>query len=158
MVRVLFVCLGNICRSPTAQGVFEHTVAKAGLSGQVSADSAGTTDWHVDEPPDPRAIRAARRRGIDLSRQRGRQVSATDFAAFDYVLAMDRSNLQTLQRLCPAKHQNKLRLFLDHAPQLGLTDVPDPYYGGPQGFEAVLDLTEAASAGLLADIREKHMR
>ncbi len=153
MIKVLFVCLGNICRSPTAHGVFEQTVANAGLSGQISVDSAGTADWHVDEPPDPRTIRAARERGIDLSRQRGRQVTVADFAAFDSILAMDRANLQALQRLCPARHQYKLRLFLDYAPHLGLTDVPDPYYGGPQGFQQVLDLIEAAAAGLLADIR-----
>lgn len=155
MVKVLFVCMGNICRSPTAQGVFETLVAREGLADRIVIDSAGTHAYHVGEPPDTRAQAAARRRGIDLSQQRARRVGRQDFMDFDYVLAMDSSNYNELKVLCDVKHEDKLRYLLDFAPQLGEQNVPDPYYGGPQGFERVLDLIEAAAQGLLADIRQR---
>jgi len=155
VVRVLFVCMGNICRSPTAEGVFKRQVEAAGLARRVLSDSAGTHDYHVGDPPDPRAQRAAGRRGYDLSPLRGRQVSRSDFSEFDYVLAMDEANLRLLERLCPPQHAHKLRLFMEFATDPGLREVPDPYYGGAQGFEQVLDLVEQASRGLLAHLRER---
>jgi protein-tyrosine phosphatase len=154
MIRVLFVCLGNICRSPTAEGVFRARVARAGLARVIATDSAGTHDYHVGDPPDPRAKAAARRRGVDISDLRGRQVVREDFARFDYLLAMDRSNLRHLARLCPKGAESRLRLFLEFAPGAGIDEVPDPYYGGADGFEHVLDLAEAAAEGLLAHIRD----
>jgi len=155
-VKVLFVCMGNICRSPTAQGVFEKLVAETSLSGTVMTDSAGTHAYHVGEPPDSRASAAARRRGIDLSGQKARRVEEADFEIFDYVLAMDRSNYEDLAGLCLPEYRSKLRLFLEFAPELGTPDVPDPYYGGTTGFERVLDLIETASGALLASIRQQH--
>lgn len=155
MVSVLFVCLGNICRSPTAEGVFRALCAREGLGERVRIDSAGTGGWHIGEAPDRRAQAAARRRGIDLAGQRGRQVSAADFGRFDYLLAMDRDNLAALRRLRPADFAGHLGLFLDFAPGAPLRDVPDPYYGGVDGFDEVLDLIEAASHGLLAEIRAR---
>lgn len=156
MIRVLFVCLGNICRSPTAQGVFERLVAEHGLSDFIAVDSAGTGNWHAGEPPDPRAIRAAGRRGIDLSRQRARQVEQRDLEAFDYVLAMDRDNLKALHGMTSNGAHKHVGLLLDFAPHLALKDVPDPYYGGPQGFEHVLDLIEVVSAALFDEIRTQY--
>ncbi len=156
MVKVLFVCMGNICRSPTAQGVFETLVAKEGLAQQVEIDSAGTHAYHVGNPPDQRASQAALQRGIDLSAQRARKVLATDFLEYDYVLAMDRSNYEDLRALCHPDYEQRLHLFLEFAPDTGERDVPDPYYGGTEGFERVLDLIEAASIGLLADMRARH--
>jgi len=150
MMKILFVCMGNICRSPTAEGVFSHLVTQAGL--QISVDSAGTHDYHVGEPPDLRSQRAALKRGIDLSGLRARQVTQADFTKFDYILAMDRHNYQLLQSLCPPEQRHKLHLFLDFAPELNRRDVPDPYYEG--GFEYVLDLVEAASRGLLNALNE----
>ena len=155
VVRVLFVCMGNICRSPTAEGVFKRHVEEAGLATRVQSDSAGTHDYHVGVPPDARAQRAADRRGYDLSSLRGRQVDRGDFSEFDYVLAMDEANLRLLQRLCPPQHAHKLRLFMEFAADPDLREVPDPYYGGAQGFEQVLDLVERASRGLLAHLRER---
>jgi protein-tyrosine phosphatase len=151
-VKILFVCMGNICRSPTAQGVFEYLVAEAGLLERIHIDSAGTHAYHVGEPPDKRAAQAASRRGIDLSRQRARRVDPADFAHFDYVLAMDRGNLEDLTAICPPEHHAKLKLFLEFA-QSSPLDVPDPYYGGTQGFERVLDLVEEGARGLLDTIR-----
>jgi protein-tyrosine phosphatase len=151
--QVLFVCMGNICRSPTAEGVFRHTVARAGLAHAIGADSAGTGDWHVGAPPDRRAIQAARRRGYDLTALRARQVVPADFARFDWILAMDRSNLRALESLRPPEYRGHLGLFLQFAPELGVEEVPDPYYGGPEGFEQVLDLIERASGGLVAHVR-----
>jgi low molecular weight protein-tyrosine phosphatase len=156
MVRVLFVCMGNICRSPTAQGVFEHLVKGAGLTSLIQIDSAGTHAYHVGEPPDVRATQAARKRNIDLGSQRARPVTGDDFLVFDYVLAMDRSNYDDLMSLCPPGHRSKLRLFLEFANGLAEDEVPDPYYGGITGFERVLDLIELASRGLLAEIRQQH--
>jgi len=157
MIRVLFVCLGNICRSPTAEGVFRARVAHAGLAHAIATDSAGTHGYHIGEPPDPRARAAAKRRGVDISDLRGRQVAREDFERFEYVLAMDRSNLRNLARLCPRGAESRLRLFLEFAPEGTPDEVPDPYYGGADGFEYVLDLAEAAADGLLAHIRELHL-
>lgn len=149
MIRVLFVCMGNICRSPTAEGIFRAQVRAAGLANVIATDSAGTHGYHVGEPPDSRAIEAAARRGIDITDLRARRVQAEDFKRFDLVLAMDRENLGQLSRLCPRDAVERPRLFMDFAPDLEAHDVPDPYYGGPDGFEHVLDLVEAASRGLL---------
>jgi protein-tyrosine phosphatase len=154
-VKVLFVCMGNICRSPTAQGVFEALVEEAQLTGRIQIDSAGTHAYHVGNPPDPRASEAASRRGIDLGRQRARRVEAADFESFDYVVAMDRSNLDDLQAICPDAQRDKLCLLLDFARHLSHQEVPDPYYGGAQGFERVLDLVEEGARGLLDDIRRR---
>lgn len=156
MVKVLFVCLGNICRSPTADGVFRQLVADHQLHGQVHVDSAGTGDWHIGKTPDHRAQAAAARRGYDLSSLRARQVKRSDFDEFDYILPMDEANFSDLKTMAPQHHQSKIRLFLEHAPQLGLKAVPDPYYDGEEGFEHVLDLVEAASTGLLSHIRQNH--
>jgi len=147
-ISVLFVCTGNICRSPTAEGVFRHCVEKAGLAARIVSDSAGTLDYHVGEPPDPRTQAAAKRRGYDLGELRARHVLRDDFERFDYVLAMDKANLRQLERLCPREHAHKLKLFLefgDGSPR----EVPDPYYGGPEAFERVLDLVERAAQRLL---------
>ena len=154
-VRVLFVCMGNICRSPTAEGVFKHFVAEAGLAKHILSDSAGTHDYHIGEPPDPRAREAAVRRGYDLGALHGRQVSLRDFSEFDYVLAMDETNRKLLERLCPPQHSHKLKLFMEFADAPALREVPDPYYGGAQGFDQVLDLVEQASRGLLEHLRER---
>jgi len=148
-VSVLFVCMGNICRSPTAQGVFEYLAAARGLDDRIVADSAGTHAYHVGEPPDGRSAAAARRRGIDLSAQRARRVADEDFARFDLVVAMDRDNLQALRARCPYELADRLHLMLSFAADAGVTDVPDPYYGGASGFEQVLDLVEQAADGLL---------
>jgi protein-tyrosine phosphatase len=153
MKAVLFVCTGNICRSPTAEGVFRKLLEANGLVESVDVDSAGTGNWHVGESPDDRACEAAVRRGIDIADQRARQVRIEDFDRFDLILAMDQGHYQELQRLCPDSQQHRLRLFLDCAPALGIRDVPDPYYGGSDGFETVLDMIEAACVGLLAEIR-----
>mgnify|MGYP002278820803 CR=1 FL=1 len=149
--------MGNICRSPSAEGVFRRLVEDEGLSGAITIDSAGTHSYHVGGPPDERAQEAALRRGIDLSAQRARQAQSSDFSRFDYILAMDRDNYDDLARLCPPGEEDRLKLFLDFAPHLKRSDVPDPYYGGNRGFEAVLDLIEAASAGLLAHIRHHRL-
>ena len=148
--------MGNICRSPTAEGVFKHQVAQAGLGDLIASDSAGTHSYHIGEPPDPRAQKAATRRGYDLSRLRGRQVSKADFAEFDYVLAMDETNLRALERVCPAQHMHKLKLVLEYSPGTETREVPDPYYGGPRGFEQVLDLVEQAAQGLLRHLRDRN--
>ena len=157
MVKILFVCLGNICRSPTAEGVFRALVEREGLSDQISADSAGVGSWHIGNPPDRRATAAARGRGIDISSQRARQARAQDFHRYDYVIAMDSENHHALSALCPTGQTDRLYTFMQFAPHLGSGDVPDPYYGGENGFEVVLDMIEAASTGLLADIRAKHL-
>ena len=138
-----------------AEGVFKHYVAEARLGERIASDSAGTHDYHIGEPPDPRAQKIAGKRGYDLSALRGRQVSRRDFDEFDYVLAMDELNLRLLQRLCPAQHAHKLRLFLEFAPDPDVREVPDPYYGGTQSFERVLDMVEQAAQGLLAHVRER---
>jgi protein-tyrosine phosphatase len=152
---ILFVCMGNICRSPTAEGAFKHVLAERAPDLSIRADSAGTHAYHVGEPPDPRAQRAAERRGIDLSEQKARRVREEDFASFDLVIAMDELNLELLVELSPPEYHDRIKLFLDYAPQLGRRDVPDPYYGGSNGFELVLDLIEDASIGLLEQLRNK---
>ncbi len=157
MVKVLFVCTGNICRSPTAEGVFRELVRREGLADLVGCDSAGTHDYHVGENPDPRSCGAARERGIELAALVARQVRRDDFERFDYVLAMDRGHYLQLERLCPAHLRHRLRMFMSFAPELGADEVPDPYYGDDHGFERVLDLCEAAAAGLLAEIRANFM-
>jgi protein-tyrosine phosphatase len=155
MFRVLFVCMGNICRSPTAEGIFKAMVMREGLSDRIDSDSAGTHGYHIGAPPDRRTVAAAKTRGYDLSMLRARRVEAADFTAFDLVLAMDLENRTALQRLCPATHKERLKLFLDFAPSLEGCEVPDPYYGGSDGFEHVLDLAEAGSKGLITAIRQK---
>jgi len=150
---VLFVCTGNICRSPTAQGVFEKMVHAAGLAERVRVDSAGTHDYHVGESPDARAQAHARRRGYDLSTLRARQGLRADFEAFDHILAMDRGHLKILRRLAPPGYGG-LQLFMDYAPRSLGPDVPDPYYGGADGFERVLDMIEHAAAGLLRSLAD----
>jgi protein-tyrosine phosphatase len=151
-MRILFVCLGNICRSPTAQGVLEQLLTAEAPQLEVEVDSAGTGDYHVGEAPDLRTQRAAMQRGIDLSGQRARQVVADDFAHFDLILAMDRRNLRALQALRPATAKAQLKLFLDYAGQPGSREVPDPYSGDAGDFERVLDLITAASRGLIAEL------
>jgi protein-tyrosine phosphatase len=151
--RVLFVCMGNICRSPTAEGVFRRLLEEHAPELDVHVDSAGTHAYHLGQPPDPRACRAAERRGVDLTTQRARQVTIGDFAQFELVLAMDEQNRAHLQELAPAEYRERVRLFLEFAPELGRGDVPDPYYGGSNGFEYVLDLAERASLGLIEHLR-----
>ncbi len=158
MLNVLFVCLGNICRSPTAEGVFRRLVESQGLEGRIGVDSAGTAAYHVGNQPDPRSQAAALHRGIDLSGGRARQVRLEDFQAFDYVLAMDGENHADLMRLCPSGREDRVHLMLDFAKGADRRDVPDPYYTGDNGFEVVLDLIEDAARGLLEDIRDKHLR
>lgn len=153
-MRILFVCLGNICRSPTAEAVFRQQLRAAGLDTQVVVDSAGTSDWHVGKPPDTRTRLAAQRRGYDLTALRGRQVQVEDFSRFDLILAMDASNLEQLQALQPADSHAQLDLYLRRY-QLALDEMPDPYHGGEEGFEQVVDLAEQAAACLLAEVRER---
>lgn len=156
-VKVLFVCMGNICRSPTAEGVFRQLVASRAPGLDFEIDSAGTHDYHVGEPPDARAIAAAARRGIDLRPLRARRVADEDFERFDLIVAMDRLNRETLRERSPAALQERIRLFMEFAAgQRGIEDVPDPYYGGPLGFEQVLDLAEEAAKGLLEHVLEQN--
>ena len=157
MVKVLFVCMGNICRSPTAEGVFRHRLAEHGLDGEVEPDSAGTHGWHVGNPPDERSITAADQRGIDIGWIRSRKLHVRDFTEFDYLLAMDQDNLEDMEIAAPADGSAQVQLFLEFAPHLETLDVPDPYYGGSAGFEYVLDLVDAASTGLIAHIRANHL-
>jgi protein-tyrosine phosphatase len=152
-VRVLFVCMGNICRSPTAEGVFRHLLTQAAPELQVEVDSAGTADYHIGQPPDLRSQRAAMRHGIDLGGLRARQVAPADFAHFDFILAMDRGNLRELKAMRPKDSRARLQLFLQYAPDVDRLEVPDPYYGDAGGFEEVLDLAAAASRGLLAALQ-----
>lgn len=153
--RVLFVCMGNICRSPTAEGVFRHMVRDAGLQDRIRTDSAGTHDYHVGAPPDERSSHHASLRGYDLTDLRARQVQDLDFERFDLICAMDWENLHLLEEVCPPQHRHKLKRLMEFAPE-GLGDVvADPYYGGDRGFETVLDHVEAACVGLLQHIRCK---
>jgi protein-tyrosine phosphatase len=150
---VLFVCMGNICRSPTAEGVFRHMVLQAGLSDRVRIDSAGTHNYHPGSPPDERSTAHALRRGYDLSAQRARKVRDLDFEEFDLILAMDWDNLALLEDDCPPAHARKVKRFMEYAPHLTHSVVPDPYLGGPAGFEEVLDLVEQAAKGLLEHVK-----
>ena len=152
-MKILFVCLGNICRSPTAEAVFRAVAARDAPDLGVEVDSEGTAGYHIGDPPDPRTRQAASRRGYDLSALRARIVEPRDFEEFDLILAMDRENLKALHHRAPAHARDRVRLFLEFAPGATVTDVPDPYYGGPNGFEEVLDLVEQASQGLLQHLR-----
>lgn len=151
-MRLLFVCMGNICRSPSAEGVFRRVLAERAPQLTIEIDSAGTHDYHVGSPPDRRAIEAARRRGIDLSQLRARQVSAEDFEHYDLILVMDEDNLHELRRRAPTRYHDRIRLLMEFAPGATSRRVPDPYYGGASGFEEVLDLLEEAAEGLLQDL------
>jgi protein-tyrosine phosphatase len=150
-VRLLMVCLGNICRSPTAHGVMEKLISDRGLQALIEVDSAGTGNYHIGESPDSRAAAAAQNRGYDLSSQQARQVTAQDFKAFDHIIAMDNSNLDNLRGGCPAEHQHKLKLLLEFS-NSGRDEVPDPYWSGQNGFELVLDLVEDACGALLDSV------
>jgi len=152
---VLFVCMGNICRSPTAEGVFRKLVEERAPQLRIRIDSAGTHDYHVGEAPDPRAIAAAARRGIDLEALRARQVEEADFERFDLVVAMDRLNREMLLDRSPEPYRERVRLMMEFAPSLEVEDVPDPYYGGAVGFERVLDLVEEAARGLLDEVLQR---
>ena len=157
MVRILMVCTGNICRSPMAKGVFQQMLEEAALADQVSVDSAGTHAYHLGSPPDERSRMAALRRGVDLSGIRARRIVTEDFESFDYVLAMDRDNYQTLQAYCGSpENRHKIQMLMEYAPDLPDREVLDPYYGGVNGFERVMDLIEEASRGLLAHLRERY--
>jgi len=149
--------MGNICRSPTAHGVFRALVEREGLHEHIVIDSAGTHAYHVGNPPDKRAMATAVRRGIDLSDLVARRVAEADFGAFDYVLAMDQDNFIALSEICPDPHRDKIHMFMDFAPEMRTREVPDPYYGGAAGFDRVFDLVQAASDGLLRHIRERHL-
>lgn len=152
MKRILFVCTGNICRSSTAEGVLRRYIQDAGLGDVIETASAGTHGYHVGEPPDPRSIAHAQRRGFDLSAQRARKVRAEDFQTYDLILAMDRGHFAHLESLRPTDARAEVQMFLEYHPARTHTDVPDPYYGGAQGFEEVLDLVEQASKTLLQKI------
>lgn len=156
MTKILFICLGNICRSPLAQGMMEYHLKRAGFESRVAVDSAGTAGYHVGATPDDRAVVAASRRGIDISHQRARQIQTSDFELFDYICAMDIENLTALRSRCPAPESDKLGLLLDFAPQSVGQEVPDPYYGGEEGFEHALDLIESGVIGLIEEIRSRH--
>jgi protein-tyrosine phosphatase len=151
-VNILFVCLGNICRSPTVEGVARHLAAREVPHLQLSFDSAGTADYHIGDPPDARSMRAAAARGYDISGLRARQLQPGDFRRFDMLLAMDEDNLRDMQRLAPPGYKDRAQLFLSHAPGLNRRAVPDPYYGNADGFETVLDLAEHGSRALFVAI------
>jgi len=154
--RVLMVCMGNICRSPTAEGVLRHKLKRAGLDGQVEVDSAGThASWHAGEPPDPRSSRHAARRGYDITGQRARLVVPADFERFDLLLAMDDDNLAFLEEICPRQHRPKLGKLTDHGLRFDVDEVPDPYQGSAADFERVLDLVEDACDGLVRTLAKK---
>lgn len=156
MVRVLFVCLGNICRSPTAEGVFRKLVMEHGMERDIDVDSAGTHAYHINEPPDQRAVQAAAYREIDLTHIRGRQATLTDFNYFDYLLAMDEENRRDLLSIAPSDLAHKVRLLMEFSSSYNEREVPDPYWGGASGFDRVLDMIEDATRGLLEDIRNRH--
>lgn len=157
-VSVIFVCLGNICRSPTAHGVFRQLVSDKGWAHLIEIDSAGTAAYHVGKQADARSRSVAKQRGIAMDDLRARKVDLGDIIEFDYILAMDESNYADLLEMALPEHRHKIRLFLEFAPQFNQKEVPDPYYGGADGFNYVFDLVEAASAGLLADIEQKYLR
>lgn len=152
-IKILFVCMGNICRSPTAHGVFRRLAQTRNMEQLFEIDCAGTHAYHIGHPPDARAQAAVRKRGIDISHLRARKVRIEDFTYFDYILAMDEDNYENLLALCPEPHADKVRLFMEFAPDLRIREVPDPYYGGASGFDRVLDLVEAAAEGFLNHLR-----
>jgi protein-tyrosine phosphatase len=154
-IKVLFVCMGNICRSPTAEGVFSAAIENLRLSDRFEVDSAGTHAYHVGDAPDLRAQKAARDRGVELKHLKARKVRDADFEQFDHILVMDDENYAILTDICPVEHQSKICHFLKYAPQLQQREVPDPYYGGAYGFERVLDMVEAASEGFIEDLRRQ---
>lgn len=153
MKKVLFVCLGNICRSPTAHAVLEHLVQEQGLQDKVQVDSCGTGAWHIGHAPDERSTAAAAKRGYDLTPLRARRFTEQDFAEFDYILTMDTRNMADVMKIAPSDFSGKIQLFLDYAEGLNVIEVPDPYHGGKDGFELVLDLVEAGCKGLLAELQ-----
>ena len=152
MIKVLFVCLGNICRSPTAEGVFRRHIEDENLNYKIEVDSAGTSGWHINEPPDERAQLVAKNRGVELSSLRSRKVTANDFKVFNYIIAMDEQNLTDLNHSCPNEQKHSLSLLLTYAPELNRVDVPDPYYHG--SFEEVFDMIELGSKNLLDHIKK----
>ncbi|AEG31234.1 low molecular weight protein-tyrosine-phosphatase [Thiomicrospira cyclica] len=154
-VGVLFICMGNICRSPTAHAVFRKLVEQAGLVNKIRIDSAGTHAYHIGNPPDPRSMETAASRNIAMADLRARKVAFSDFYEFDYLLVMDDHNYQLVIELGPREEHHRVSYLLDFAPEVGRKDVPDPYYGGPQGFEQVFDMVETACANLLSTIRQK---
>jgi protein-tyrosine phosphatase len=154
-IKVLFVCMGNICRSPTAEGVFNALLASRNLSDAFDVDSAGTHAYHVGDYPDLRAQKAARDRGLELKHLRARKVHVNDFEVFDHILAMDEDNHANLSELCPDEYRHKIKLFLEYAADLQQREVPDPYYGGAYGFERVLDMVEAASEGFIDTLQRE---
>jgi protein-tyrosine phosphatase len=151
--KILFVCMGNICRSPTAEGVFSTLIDKEGVDNQFDIESAGTHAYHIGEAPDLRAQKAAEERGVNLSKIRARKVIYGDFEDYDYLLAMDEDNYDMLMETCPEQYKDKVKFFLEYAPHLTTREVPDPYYGGKYGFERVLDLVEEASIGFLNTLK-----
>lgn len=157
-VKLLFVCMGNICRSPLAEGVFIQTAEQAGIIDDIHTDSAGTHAYHVGELPDPRSMSIATAYNIDISNQRARRVADDDFENFDYILAMDQDNYDSLINQCPEEYRQRVHLFLSFAPHLGQDDVPDPYYGGSFGFERVYDLVTEASTGLLTSLCNNELK
>jgi len=154
-IKVLFVCMGNICRSPSAEGVFVTSINNKQLANVFEVDSAGTHAYHVGDAPDLRAQKAARDRGVELKHLKARKVNGADFESFDHILVMDDENHAVLTDICPEQHKHKIRHFLDYAPQLQQREVPDPYYGGAYGFERVLDLVEAASEGFIQTLQHE---
>ncbi|MEE3045173.1 MAG: low molecular weight protein-tyrosine-phosphatase [Pseudomonadota bacterium] len=156
MIKVLFVCTGNICRSPTADGVFRKIVDQAGLSDQIGIDSCGLSAYHVGELPDPRSREMAESRGYDLNDIRSRKIKPSDYIQFDYILAMDDGHLRDMRRQAPSEHQHRIELFLDYHPEMAGQSVPDPYYGGSNGFVRVFEMIEETSNNLLSHIRKQH--
>lgn len=156
MVKVLFVCFGNVCRSPMAQGIFTRLLEREGLVGQVEIQSAGTHAYHLNASPDPRACRVMARHGIDIRHIKSRRLVPEDFEHFDYLIAMDEQNYRFLAENCPAGYEVRLKRFMEYAPDFHATEVPDPYYGPEWWFDRVIDMLEAAAEGLIADLRRKH--
>lgn len=157
MYRVLFVCTGNICRSPTAEGIFKALIKSYGLSDKLETDSAGIGSWHEGSTPDPRSIATAKARGIDISKQRARSFQHQDFEAFDLVACMDSTHEKHLLNLCPLALRQRIHLFLDYAPEIDSSEVPDPYFDGDKGFEKVFDMIEIAAIGLIKEIKRKSL-
>lgn len=156
MVKVLFVCMGNICRSPMAEGAFRAAVEAAGLGKDIEIDSAGTIGYHEGSPPDRRAQATAKKNGVDISHQRARRVRDADFATFDYILAMDRENWRDLMERCPHDARDRISMFMDHAPEHPYEEMPDPYYGEANQFDLCFEAARQAADGLLATIRTRH--